>query len=174
MKRNSSWLMAFCGGGIFAVSTVLPGKLQQLAFHLLTSHHNGAVRSAEHVLQLIGCFMLLSVLIWRAERGKSIRNPLMSYPPRTKPMALAHIIGLLAGAAMLLSPNEKAQAQKPATTEPPHSAETAPGQQTLTLGATEGVMQCLPTSQQKSWRAGQILKNANSCKLTIRNSTQND
>lgn len=105
MKRDSPLREALCGGGIFAVSTVLPGKIQHLTLHLVQTNRSGLNELTEHSLQLIGCFVLLSVLIWLAERSQIQRNPLMSYPPQTKPMVLAHIVGFASGAALMLSPH---------------------------------------------------------------------
>jgi hypothetical protein len=103
VKRDSPLREALCGGGIFAVSTVLPEKIQHLALHLVDINGAGTIGLAEHTLQLVGCFVLLSVLIWLAERGLNKRHPLLSYPPHTKPMALASIVGLAAGVVLLLA-----------------------------------------------------------------------
>jgi hypothetical protein len=103
VKQTGGFKEALCGGGIFAVSTVLPGKIQHLALHLVQSNQSGFDGLAEHSLQLLGCFVLLSVLIWLAERGLNKRHPLLSYPPHTKPMALASIVGLAAGVVLLLA-----------------------------------------------------------------------
>ena len=105
MKQTGGFKEALCGGGIFAVSTVLPGKIQHLALHLVQSNQSGFDGLAEHSLQLLGCFVLLSVLIWLAEHRQIKRHPLLSYPPHIKPMALAHILGLSTGAVLLLSPH---------------------------------------------------------------------
>ena len=51
-------------GGIFAVSTVLTGKVQHLAFHLKTINRFGTDGILNHGLQILGCFLVLSVLIW--------------------------------------------------------------------------------------------------------------
>ena len=59
-------------GGIFAVSTVLPGKVQQLAFHLKTINRFGTDGILNQGLQILGCFLVLSVLIWAS---KSEPNP---------------------------------------------------------------------------------------------------
>jgi len=103
MKRDSPLREALCGGGIFAVSTVLPDKIQHLTLHRVQTNRSGLDALTEHSLQLIGCFVLLSVLIWLTERSQIQRNPLMPYPPQTKPTVLAHIVGLVSGAALMLS-----------------------------------------------------------------------
>lgn len=104
MKRDHRFREALCGGGIFAVSTVLPEKVEHLALDLVAINHSGGNGVGEHALQLVGCFVLLSVLIWLAEGKQVKRHPLLSYPSHTKPMALAHIAGLVAGTALLLAP----------------------------------------------------------------------
>ncbi len=60
---------AICRGGIFAVSVVLPKKIQHLAYPLETINHFGPDGVLEHSLQVLGCFLVLSVLIW-ASRSK--------------------------------------------------------------------------------------------------------
>ena len=55
---------ALCVGGIFAVSTVLPEKIQHLAFHVGTISRAATDEVVEHSLQVLGCFLVLSVLIW--------------------------------------------------------------------------------------------------------------
>lgn len=104
MKRESPLRQALCVGGIFAVSTVLPEKIEHLALHLVEINSSGVDGLAEHSLQLVGCFALLSVLIWLGEQGQVKRHPLLSFPPQSKPMALAHIVGLVAGAALIFGP----------------------------------------------------------------------
>jgi hypothetical protein len=104
VKRESPLWQALCVGGIFAISTVLPDKIEHLAIHLVEINRSGVDGLAEHSLQLVGCFVLLSVLIWLAEGKQVKRHPLLSYPPHTKPMALTHIVGLVAGAALLVAP----------------------------------------------------------------------
>ena len=104
MKREHRFREALCGGGIVAVSAVLPEKIEHLALHLVETNQSGVDGLVEHSLQLVGCFVLLSVLIWLAEGKQVKRHPLLSYPPCTKPMALAHIAGLVAGTALLVAP----------------------------------------------------------------------
>jgi hypothetical protein len=104
VKRESPLRQALCVGGIFAVSTVLPEKVEHVALHLVAINRSGVDGLVEHSLQLVGCFVLLSALIWLAEGKQVKRHPLLSYPSHTKPMALAHIAGLVACTALLLAP----------------------------------------------------------------------
>ena len=105
MNRENPLREALCGGGIFAVSTVLPEKIEHLALHLVEINRSGLDGLAAHSLRLVAWFALISVLTWLAERGPIKRHPLLSYPPHSKPMALAHIVGLVAGAALLFTPH---------------------------------------------------------------------
>jgi len=50
-------------GGVFAVSTVLPEKIQHLAHDLATINRSGTDGELDHGLQVLGCFLVLSVLI---------------------------------------------------------------------------------------------------------------
>jgi hypothetical protein len=93
---------ALCMGGIFAVSTVLPGKVQQLAFHLKTINHFGADGALNHGLQILGCLMVLSVLIWASKSEARPVNPLLAYPPHDRDTVLVHVAGLLTGALLML------------------------------------------------------------------------
>ncbi len=68
-------------GGIFAVSTVLPGKIQHLAYHLETISRFGTEAALEHALQVLGCFLVLSVLIWASRTESRQIHPLLAYPP---------------------------------------------------------------------------------------------
>jgi len=93
---------ALCMGGIFAVSTVIPGKIQHLAHHLTTLKEFGADGVLEHSLQVLGCFLVLSVLIWASDaEGQAVR-PLLAYPPQTRESVLAHITGLVVGVLLML------------------------------------------------------------------------
>ena len=49
-------------GEVFAVNTVLPEKIQHLAYHLETINRFGADGVLDHGLQVLGCFLVLSVL----------------------------------------------------------------------------------------------------------------
>lgn len=90
-------------GGLFAVSTVLPGQIEHLAVHLMTLQQTGWSGVLDHLLPLLGSFLLLSVMSWVAEQGQPKGHPLLAYPPHKTPATLAHIGGLFAGVALLLS-----------------------------------------------------------------------
>jgi hypothetical protein len=94
-------------GGIFAVSTVLPVKIQHLAAHLAA--HLASIRpfaSAEvlgHSLQVLGCFLLLSVLIWATRSEPHSVSPLLAYPPHYSETVTVHIAGLALGVVLMLT-----------------------------------------------------------------------
>jgi hypothetical protein len=67
-------------GGIFAVSTVLPAKIQHLTYHLDTIKQFGADGVFDHSLQVLGCFLGLSVLIWESKSEPHPVRPLLAYP----------------------------------------------------------------------------------------------
>jgi hypothetical protein len=71
-------------GGIFAVSTVLPGKVQQLTFHLKTINRFETDGVLNHGLQILGCFLVLSVLIWASKSEPNPVRPLLAYPPNNR------------------------------------------------------------------------------------------
>jgi hypothetical protein len=71
-------------GEIFAVSTVLPGKVQQLTFHLKTINRFGTDGILNHGLQILGCFLVLSVLIWTSKSEPNPVRPLLAYPPHNR------------------------------------------------------------------------------------------
>jgi hypothetical protein len=54
-------------GGVFAVSTVIPGKIQHLAQHLETLKQFAPDEVMEHSLQILGCCLVLLVLIWASK-----------------------------------------------------------------------------------------------------------
>ena len=93
---------ALCMGGIFAVSTVLPGKIQHLAFHLKTINRFGTGGVLNHGLQILGCLMVLSVLIWASKSEPNPVRPLLAYPPHNRDTVLVHIAGLLTGVLVML------------------------------------------------------------------------
>jgi len=62
-------------GGVFAISTVVPRKLQHLAYHLETLNRLGAEGVVGHALQLGSFFVLLSVLIWASKTENNAVNP---------------------------------------------------------------------------------------------------
>jgi hypothetical protein len=65
-------------GGIFAVSTVLQGKVQHLAFHLKTINRFGPDGVLNHGLQILGCLMLLSAPCWHTHPTTGTRCWYMS------------------------------------------------------------------------------------------------
>ena len=89
-------------GGIFAVSTVLPGKVQQLAFHLKTINRFGIDGVLGYGLQILGCLMLLSVLIWASKSEPKPVRPLLAYPPHNRDTVLVHVAGLVTGVLLML------------------------------------------------------------------------
>ena len=93
---------ALCMGGIFAVSTVLPGKIQHLAYHLDTIKQFGADGVMDHSLQVLGCFLVLSVLIWASRSEPKPVRPLLAYPPHNRDTVLVHVVGLVVGVVLML------------------------------------------------------------------------
>ena len=89
-------------GGIFAVSTVLPGKIQHLAYHLETISRLGTEAALEHTLQVLGCFLVLSVLIWASRTESRQIHPLLAYPPRSRDTVIVHAAGLVVGVVLML------------------------------------------------------------------------
>ena len=79
---------ALCMGGVFAVSTVIPGKIQHLAYHLGTINHSGTDGVLEHSLQVLGCFLVLSVLIWASKGEPHPVKPLLG-PSQVRETTLA-------------------------------------------------------------------------------------
>ena len=93
---------ALCMGGVFAVSTVLPEKIQRLAYHLGTINSSGNGGVLEHSLQVLGCFLVLSVLIWASKSEPHPVRPLLAYPPHNSKTVTIHIAGLLTGVVLML------------------------------------------------------------------------
>jgi len=93
---------ALCMGGIFAVSTVLPGKVQQLTFHLKTINRFRIDGVLGCGLQILGCLMVLSVLIWASKSEPNPVRPLLAYPPHNRDTVLVHVTGLLTGVLLML------------------------------------------------------------------------
>ena len=89
-------------GGIFAVSTVIPEKIQRLAYHLGTINRSGTGGVLEHSLQVLGCFLVLSVLIWASKSEPHPVKPLLAYPPHNSETVTIHIAGLLTGVVLML------------------------------------------------------------------------
>lgn len=90
-------------GGVFAVSTVIPGKIQHLAYHLETINRFGSDGAFDHGLQLLGCFLVLSVLIWASKSEPHPVRPLLAYPPHNGETVTIHIAGLLTGVLLMLT-----------------------------------------------------------------------
>lgn len=89
-------------GGIFAVSIVLPGKLQHLVFHLESMNQFGMDEVLEHSLQVLGCFLVLSVLVWASKSEPQPVRPLLAYPPHNRETVLVHVAGLVVGVVLML------------------------------------------------------------------------
>ena len=90
-------------GGVFAVSTVLPEKIQRLAYHLETIRQIAPGEVLEHSLQVLGCFLVLSVLIWGSRSEPHPVRPLLAYPPHNSETVMVHIAGLLRGVVLMLT-----------------------------------------------------------------------
>ena len=93
---------ALCMGGVFAVSTVIPGKIQRLAADLEAIRQFAPGDALEHSLQVAGCFLVLSVLIWASKSEPHPVRPLLAYPPHNKETVLVHGTGLVVGALLML------------------------------------------------------------------------
>jgi hypothetical protein len=93
---------ALCMGGIFTFSTVLPEKIQHLAQHLGTLQHFTPDEVLEHSLQVAGCFLVLSVLIWASRTEARQVHPLLAYPPRSRDTVIVHAAGLVVGVVLML------------------------------------------------------------------------
>ena len=89
-------------GGVFAVSTVLPEKVQHLAAHLEDLRQIAPDEVLEHSLQVLGCFLVLSVLIWASKSEPRPVRPLLAYPPHNRDTVLIHIAGLVVGVVLML------------------------------------------------------------------------
>ena len=90
-------------GGVFAASTVLPEKIQRLAHDLATINRSGSDGVLDHGLQVIGCFLVLSVLIWASKSEPHPVRPLLAYPPHNSETVTVHIVGLLVGVVLMLT-----------------------------------------------------------------------
>jgi hypothetical protein len=95
--------MVLCMGGLFAVSTVIPEKIQHLAAHLESIRQIAFVEVLEHSLQLLGCFLELSVLIWESKTEPQPVRPLLAYPPHNSETVMVHIAGLVLGVVLMLT-----------------------------------------------------------------------
>ncbi len=90
-------------GGVFAVSTVLPEKIQRLAAHLESIRSFASVEALEQALQVLGCFLVLSVLIWASRSEPHPVSPLLVYPPHNSETVTVHIAGLALGVVLMLT-----------------------------------------------------------------------
>jgi hypothetical protein len=90
-------------GGIFAVSTVLPEKIQHLAAHLESIRPFASAEVLEQSLQVLGCFLVLSVLIWATGSEPHPVRPLLAYPPHHSETVMVHIAGLAVGVVLMLT-----------------------------------------------------------------------
>ena len=100
---DSGLRKALCMGGIFAVSTVIPGKIQHLAAHLEVIRQFAPAEVLEHSLQVLGCFLVLSVLIWASKGEPHPVRPLLAYPPHNSETVTVHIAGLVLGVVLMLT-----------------------------------------------------------------------
>lgn len=89
-------------GGVFAVSTVLPEKIQHLADHLRSVSSSGTDEVVEHSLQVLGCFLVLSVLIWASKSEPRHVHPLLAYPLHSGEVVIVHVAGLAVGVILML------------------------------------------------------------------------
>lgn len=89
-------------GGVFAVSTVLPEQIQNLASYLDDFKQFAPGEVFEHLLQVVGCFLVLSVLIWAGKSEPIHVRPLLAYPPHHRDTVLIHAIGLVVGVVLML------------------------------------------------------------------------
>ncbi len=93
---------ALCMGGVFAVSTVIPEKVKHLAQQLGTLKHFASDEILEDSLQVLGCFLVLSVLIWASRSEPYPVRPLLAYPPHNRDTVLVHVAGLAVGVVLML------------------------------------------------------------------------
>jgi hypothetical protein len=90
-------------GGVFAVSTVLPEKIQRLAADLEALRQFAPGDAIDHSLQVLGCFLVLSVLIWATRSEPHPVRPLLAYPPHNSETVMVHIAGLAVGVVLMLT-----------------------------------------------------------------------
>ena len=90
-------------GGVFAVSTVLPEKIQRLAADLEAIRKFAPGDALDHALQVLGCFLVLSVLIWASRSEPHPVRPLLAYPPHNSETVMVHIAGLAVGVVLMLT-----------------------------------------------------------------------
>jgi hypothetical protein len=90
-------------GGVFAVSTVLPEKIKRLATDLAAFRQFVPGNALDHALQVLGCFLVLSVLIWASRSEPHPVRPLLAYPPHNSETVMVHIAGLAVGVVLMLT-----------------------------------------------------------------------
>ena len=90
-------------GAVFAVSTVLPEKIQRLAADLEAIGQFVPGNALDHALQVLGCFLVLSVLIWASSSEPHPVRPLLAYPPHNSETVMVHIAGLAVGVVLMLT-----------------------------------------------------------------------
>lgn len=102
MNASVNFRKALCMGGVFAVSTVLPQQIQHLAAHLEDLRQIAPDEVLEHSLQVLGCFVVLSVLIWASKSEPIPVRPLLAYPPHHRDTVIIHATGLVVGVILML------------------------------------------------------------------------
>jgi hypothetical protein len=90
-------------GGVFAVSTVLPEKIQRLAADLEAIRQFAPGDALDHALKVLGCFLVLSVLIWASKSEPNPVRLLLAYPPHNNETVMVHIAGLAVGVVLILT-----------------------------------------------------------------------
>ena len=81
---------------------MLPEKIQHLAFHVGTISRAGNAEAVEHSFQVMGCFLVLSVLIWASRTEPRQVHPLLAYPPHSRESVIVHAAGLVVGVVLML------------------------------------------------------------------------
>ena len=51
---------------------------------------------------MLGCFLVLSVLIWASRSEPHPVRPLLAYPPHNSETVMVHIAGLVLGVVLML------------------------------------------------------------------------
>jgi hypothetical protein len=51
---------------------------------------------------VLGCFLVLSVLIWASRTEARQRHPLLAYPPSSRDTVIVHAAGLVVGVVLML------------------------------------------------------------------------
>ncbi|MCP9816617.1 hypothetical protein KBY76_08015 [Synechococcus sp. GreenBA-s] len=81
---------------------MLPEKIQHLAEHLEFINQFAPDEALEASLQVLGCFLVLSVLIWASKSEPRPVRPLLAYPPHNRDTVLVHVAGLAVGVVLML------------------------------------------------------------------------